>query len=69
MEPSSYALCQAAKWLKSSVERPSEKGFEQPSEGGTGRHTGPRTGPTVPLRWPVTPRFGRLRDFSDGLYP
>ena len=58
-------LCRAAQWLKSSVEKLSEKGYEQHSERGLGRYKDGEMGRKVPSRRSVGLRYRRVRGFSD----
>ena len=67
MEPFSDAACQAAKWIKSSASRLSEKGYEQGSEGGFGRYEEDETGQKEPSRRSLGLRHGSFRSFSDSL--
>ena len=67
MDPSADALCGAPKWLKSTVERLSEKGSEGGFESGFGRYEEAEMGPKEPSRWSVGPRQGCFQGFSDGL--
>ena len=52
-------------WLKSSVEKQSEKGYEQHSERGFGRRRETKMGRKVPLRCSVRLHRRLLRPFSD----
>ena len=67
MEPSTYAVCQPAKWLKSSVERLSGKslcGSDRASFGGTKRQ---KRCSFAPIRRLVGPRNGAYSEFPDSL--
>src|SRR5215208_7009689 len=54
-------------WIKSSVEKLSEKGSEGDSEGGSGQHKAGQTGRKRSSRRSMGLRHGRLWDFSDSL--
>ena len=59
------AVCYAAKWLKSTLEKLSEKGSEGDSEGGSGQHKAGQMGRKRDSRRSMGPRHGRSWDFSD----
>ena len=61
MKPLSDGVYQAAKWLKSSVERLSEKGYEQRSKRGFGRYREAKMGQKVP----VSVALGHAVGYSD----
>jgi len=67
MDPLADALCCAAKWLKSSVEKLSEKGFEQASERGFGQCSVPKSAHPDPREAPVRAPPGLFRQFLDGV--
>src|SRR5215218_4047231 len=67
MDPLADALCGAPKWLKSSLEKLSEMGYEQHSERGIGRRKEAKMGRKVPLRCSVRLHRRLLRPFSDSL--
>src|SRR5215208_7722863 len=61
------AACRAAQWLKSSVERLSEKGYKQHSGGEFGWCRAGEIGRNTPLRRPGELRCRLLQGFSDSL--
>ena len=61
------AVRYAAKWLKSSALKLSEKGSEQRSEGGFGRYEEAEMGRKEPSGRSVGLRHGHRQDFSDSL--
>jgi hypothetical protein len=67
-EPLREAVCYAAQWLKSSVERLSEKGYEQHSERGLRRPREAKMGRKARFRCSVRLHRTPLRPFSDGLW-
>jgi hypothetical protein len=54
-------------WIKSSLERLSEKGYKQRSEGGLGRYEEVEMGRKEPAGRSVGLCHGHLQDFSDSL--
>src|ERR671910_3351912 len=61
------AVCYTAKWLKSTVERLSEKGYKQHSGGEFGWCRAGEIGRNTPLRRPGELRCRLLQGFSDSL--
>ena len=67
MEPSTYAVCQAAKWLKSSVERLSGKSERAPFRGPFSLHNGAKWHLFGRFALPKKVPFDSHNDFPDSL--
>ena len=68
MEPSTYAVCQAAKWLKSSVERLSGKSLCEPNGAIFGSAKRPRRCHFATFCRLKGPRNGARSDFPGSLW-